>query len=203
MLYRSLQHFWLHIILILLYCNEDIYYCPTNSVQFWCHICILSCANIIPLWTFILISHHWQCQNWKLARFIYLQKYVLMTFISQNRCHPAPYEDKVVVTINTMIFTRCIGQVAAVSHGRNGSCIMMLAMWPVHGQCGHYPPICVSPGRMRGNNSPVCHRKPLLSPHNPLQQSNTNLSLSIGYNHQDIYQQDCKWMQSQVISISS
>ena len=37
-------------------------------------------------------------------------------------------------------------------------------MWPVHGQCGHYPPICVSPGWMRGNNSPVCHRKPLLSP---------------------------------------
>ena len=128
---------------------------------------------------------------------------VLVTFISLSRCHPAPYEDKVVVTINTMIFTRCIGQVAAVSHGRNGSCIMMLAMWPVHGQCGHYPPICVSPGRMRGNNSPVCHRKPLLSPHNPLQQSNTNLSLSIGYNHQDIYQQYCKWMQSQVISISS
>ena len=124
-------------------------------------------------------------------------------YISQSRCHPAPYEDKAVVTINTMIFTRCIGQVAAVSHGRNGSCIMMLAMWPVHGQCGHYPPICVSPGRMRGNNSPVCHRKPLLSPHNPLQQSNTNLSLSIGYHHQDIYQQYCKWMQSQVISISS
>ena len=48
-----------------------------------------------------------------------------------------------------MIFTRCIGQAAAVSHGRNRSCIMMIAMWPVHGQCGYYPPICVSPGRMR------------------------------------------------------
>ena len=27
------------------------------------------------------------------------------------------------------------------------------------------------------NNSPVCHRKPLLSPHNPLQQPNTTLSI--------------------------
>ena len=114
----------------------------------------------VLIWDNLYVCRKCSCVLW---RDLYLPKSV---------SHPAPYEDKAVVTINTMIFTRCIGQVAAVSHGRNGSCIMMLAMWPVHGQCGHYPPICVSPGRMRGNNSPVCHRKPLLSPHNPLQQSN-------------------------------
>ena len=51
------------------------------------------------------------------------------------------------------------------------------------------------------NNSPVCHRKPLLSPHNPLQQPNT--TLSIWYNHQDIYQQYCTLMKVYQVELAT
>ena len=134
---------------------------------------------------------------------LYICKTCSFDLYPQNWCPPAPYisyEDKAVVTMYNDIYTvyrsgcGCESRAEQIVYYDDSD---VTGAWPMRVLSSN---LCVT-RENASNNSPVCHRKPLLSPHNPLQQPNTNLS--IWYNHQDIYQQYCKSMQPQAYKVLS